>query len=590
MKRMSIHSKSIYVQLVMYSLIISLIPIVIISGLMFRKLKSMVMEELHEYHDQITAQYCQNLEEKLEQYRLSLDYLSNNTIILNTLTDAQGDPYRRGVTISEEVNKSLLLDQASEVRNCMIYSIIEDVPVYGGSVSMMREASREVWYLKQRASTENWFCYFALQKEKPVLSLIKNIEQLDTLNLTKTQLGIVKLDMDMQRLFSPAPLEGASQAAYDVIVYDQDFIFYSTIRDAEKLLEDYNALPREGLNSVRELDTFVIRQRELSDYGLGLLLLFDNKEVLERQRESWIIVLPMALVLTAIVLSIARLYSKSFSSRIERLVWKFKQAETGDLTIHDPIEGNDEIAVLDGHFSHMLTQLDQLIKTNYIQRLENKETQLRNLQLQINPHFLYNTLETISSIAAVRQVFVVCDMCQRLGEIFRYSLGKNYGEIVPLRLELDHIKNYIFIQKIRYGNRFKVCYNIEAGSEDYRIMRFLLQPIVENAIIHGLAGGNPAAPGTLEISVSLPANALTIQISDNGKGMEEQKVAELTAYINHTDKTEDTAGSIGIRNVHQRIRLACGGEYGVSIESRPGAGSRFTVRLPIIRGENDNET
>ena len=590
MKRMSIHSKSIYVQLVMYSLIISLIPIVIISGLMFRKLKSMVMEELHEYHDQITAQYCQNLEEKLEQYRLSLDYLSNNTIILNTLTDAQGDPYRRGVTISEEVNKSLLLDQASEVRNCMIYSIIEDVPVYGGSVSMMREASREVWYLKQRASTENWFCYFALQKEKPVLSLIKNIEQLDTLNLTKTQLGIVKLDMDMQRLFSPAPLEGASQAAYDVIVYDQDFIFYSTIRDAEKLLDDYNALPREGLNSVRELDTFVIRQRELSDYGLGLLLLFDNKEVLERQRESWIIVLPMALVLTAIVLSIARLYSKSFSSRIERLVWKFKQAETGDLTIHDPIEGNDEIAVLDGHFSHMLTQLDQLIKTNYIQRLENKETQLRNLQLQINPHFLYNTLETISSIAAVRQVFVVCDMCQRLGEIFRYSLGKNYGEIVPLRLELDHIKNYIFIQKIRYGNRFKVCYNIEAGSEDYRIMRFLLQPIVENAIIHGLAGGNPAAPGTLEISVSLPANALTIQISDNGKGMEEQKVAELTAYINHTDKTEDTAGSIGIRNVHQRIRLACGGEYGVSIESRPGAGSRFTVRLPIIRGENDNET
>ncbi len=590
MKRMSIHSKSIYVQLVMYSLIISLIPIVIISGLMFRKLKSMVMEELHEYHDQITAQYCQNLEEKLEQYRLSLDYLSNNTIILNTLTDAQGDPYRRGVTISEEVNKSLLLDQASEVRNCMIYSIIEDVPVYGGSVSMMREASREVWYLKQRASTENWFCYFALQKEKPVLSLIKNIEQLDTLNLTKTQLGIVKLDMDMQRLFSPAPLEGASQAAYDVIVYDQDFIFYSTIRDAEKLLEDYNALPREGLNSVRELDTFVIRQRELSDYGLGLLLLFDNKEVLERQRESWIIVLPMALVLTAIVLSIARLYSKSFSSRIERLVWKFKQAETGDLTIHDPIEGNDEIAVLDGHFSHMLTQLDQLIKTNYIQQLENKETQLRNLQLQINPHFLYNTLETISSIAAVRQVFVVCDMCQRLGEIFRYSLGKNYGEIVPLRLELDHIKNYIFIQKIRYGNRFKVCYNIEAGSEDYRIMRFLLQPIVENAIIHGLAGGNPAAPGTLEISVSLPANALTIQISDNGKGMEEQKVAELTAYINHTDKTEDTAGSIGIRNVHQRIRLACGGEYGVSIESRPGAGSRFTVRLPIIRGENDNET
>lgn len=589
MKRKFFHSKSIYVQLVVYSLLISLIPIVIISALMFRKLKSMVMEELHEYHDQITAQYCKNLEEKLEQYRISLEYLSNNTIILNTLTDAKGDPYIRGVTISEEVNKSLLLDQHSEVRNCMIYSIIDEVPVYGSSVSMMQEASREVWYLKQRASTEDWFCYFALQKEKPVLSLIRNIERLDTLNLTKTQLGIVKLDMDMQRTFSPAPLEGASQAAYDVIVYDEDAIFYSTIPNAGELLADYNALPARG-SSIQELDTFVIRHRELSDYSLNLLLLFDNREVLEKQRESWMIILPMALILTVMVLTFAWLYSKSFSSRIERLVWKFKQAETGDLALQDPIEGNDEIAALDGHFSHMLTQLDQLIRTNYIQQLENKETQLRNLQLQINPHFLYNTLETISSIAAVRQVFVVCDMCRRLGEIFRYSLGKNYGEIVPLRQELDHIKNYIFIQKIRYGNRFKVCYNIEEGSEDYKIMRFLLQPIVENAILHGLAGGNPEDPGVLEISVSLQDDALTVRIIDNGKGMDEQKVTELTQYINRADGKENAARSIGIRNVNQRIRLACGAEYGVSIESHPGMGSCFTVRLPVIRGEKDDET
>ena len=219
-----------------------------------------------------------------------------------------------------------------------------------------------------------------------------------------------------------------------------------------------------------------------------------------------------------------------------------------------------------------------------------RDAQIKALNSQINPHFLYNTLETISSIAAVRQVFVVCDMCQRLGEIFRYSLGKNYGEIVPLQQELDHIKNYIFIQKIRYGNRFQVCYNIEAGSEQYKIMRFLLQPIVENAILHGLAGGNPGDAGILEIAVALHTNALEIKVRDNGAGMEEQKVAELLEYINSGDIKEDAAKSIGIRNVNQRIKLACGEKYGVTIESYPAVGSCFTVRLPVIRGEEDNET
>ncbi len=590
MKRLFIHSRSIYAQLVMYSLFISLLPIIIISGIMFQKLKSMVMEELHEYHAQIASQYCQNLEEKLERYRMSLEFLSNNTIILNTLTDQRGNPYQRGVIISEEVNKSLLLEQGSEVRNCMVYSIMEEVPVYGVSVSMMQEASREVWYLKDRAMMENWFSYFALQKEKPVLSLVKNIEQLDTRNLKKNQLGIVKLDMDMERLFSPAHLEGEAEAAYDVIVYDRDEVFYSTVKEAGEFLSYYKTLPGDGAGSFQDVGTFVVGQRDLEGYGLALLLLFDNKEVLKRQQESWVIVLPIALALTAIVLAFSYLYSKSFSSRIERLGWKFKQAETGDLGIREPIQGNDEIAVLDRQFGHMLVQLDQLIKTNYIQQLENKETQLRNLQLQINPHFLYNTLETISSIAAVRQVFVVCDMCQRLGEIFRYSLGKNYGEIVPLQQELDHIKNYIFIQKIRYGNRFQVCYNIEAGSEQYKIMRFLLQPIVENAILHGLAGGNPGDAGILEIAVALHTNALEIKVRDNGAGMEEQKVAELLEYINSGDIKEDAAKSIGIRNVNQRIKLACGEKYGVTIESYPAVGSCFTVRLPVIRGEEDNET
>ena len=165
--------------------------------------------------------------------------------------------------------------------------------------------------------------------------------------------------MDMERLFSPAHLEGEAEAAYDVIVYDRDEVFYSTVKEAGEFLSYYKTLPGDGAGSFQDVGTFVVGQRDLEGYGLALLLLFDNKEVLKRQQESWVIVLPIALALTAIVLAFSYLYSKSFSSRIERLVWKFKQAETGDLGIREPIQGNDEIAVLDRQFGHMLVQLDR---------------------------------------------------------------------------------------------------------------------------------------------------------------------------------------------------------------------------------------
>ena len=247
-------------------------------------------------------------------------------------------------------------------------------------------------------------------------------------------------------------------------------------------------------------------------------------------------ILPLLLLLSVTVTGLIYWYSKDFSSRVELLVRKFRRAETGDLSVSEEIGGSDEIAVLDQQFNRMLGKLDQLIKTSYVQKLENKEAQLKNLQLQINPHFLYNTLETISSIAAVKQVFVVCDICGKLGEIFRYSLGKDYGEMVPLEQEMKHIKNYMFIQEIRHGNRLQVFYNIDVDAAHVYIPRFILQPIVENAISHGL--GNLTSVGTLEISAFEKKDRLYIRIEDDGEGMDQEKVAEIVRFINTAKPVE----------------------------------------------------
>lgn len=592
MKLEWIHSKPIFMQLVVFSLLISLIPILIIGTFLFRMLENMVISEMEDYHAQITSQYTKNIEEKLEQYQKSLRFISNNTMILSTLADKSQNPYIRGEIISEEVTKSLLLEKNSEIRNCMVYSMVKENPVYGNRASMIEEAGREIWYPKEQSVDEGWFSYFVLGDKEPLLSIVKKVEKLDTDSLTRTQLGIVKLDVYMTKLFAPAALSHDSNASYDVIAYSGDSeILYSTNADTAPVLQAYlknhdKENPKSG--SIQEINTYVVEQKDLDSYGMKLLFLFNNKEILERRAEIQWLVLPLIGVLILIIIGCSYVYSRGFSSRIALLLQKFRTAETGDLTIQAPIKGKDEIAELDHQFDHMLLKLDQLIKKNYIQQLENKENQLLNLQLQINPHFLYNTLETISSIAAVKQVFVVCDMCQRLGEIFRYSLGKDYGEIVTLEQELAHIKNYIFIQKIRYGNRFEVFYNIEVDDQKYYLPRFILQPIVENAIVHGL--GELTSTGTFEISAYEKDDMLCICIEDDGVGMDSQGVEALSAYINSTEPDKKKNKSIGIKNVNQRIKLFCGEQYGIIIKSHPYQGSRFTLRLPVVKGGEADET
>ena len=595
MKGKGIHSRSIFVQLLVFSLLASLVPTLLISIFLFYKLDRTAQAEVQDYHDQITSQYMKNIEEKLQQYRNSLEVIANNTVILSTLTDETLNPYDKGELVSKEVNNSLLLEKQSEVRNCMIYSSVQDCKIYGRRASMMQQASREVWYLQERAMKDDCFSYFALKDSEPILSLVKDIEELDTEHLSRSQLGIIKLDVAMKRLFVPAATDSEENATYDVIVYKNEGedakILYQTLKEnGSEILKKYwsdTAKEETGANSEGLIDTYTVAGQTLEDYGLNLLFLFDNQDSLEKRAEIIETILPLLLLLMIAVTGVIYWYSKDFSSRVELLVKKFRRAETGDLSVSEKISGTDEIAVLDQQFNRMLGKLDQLIKTSYVQKLENKEAQLKNLQLQINPHFLYNTLETISSIAAVKQVFVVCDICGKLGEIFRYSLGKDYGELVPLEQEMTHIKNYMFIQKIRYGDRLQVFYNIDVDAAHVYIPRFILQPIVENAISHGLS--NLTSVGTLEVSAFEKKDRLYIEIEDDGEGMVREKVAEITRFIN-TAQPGEGKKNIGIRNVNQRIKLAYGEAYGITIRSAPYQGSRFTIQLPIMRKGEEDET
>ncbi len=582
MKLRGRYSHTIFKQLVSFTLLIGVVPLIIISIIQFDRMKKMAEEEMIRSHQQVISQYMKSVEEKLTQYQYKIALTSNSTVIQEEMLNAEANPYTKGARISEEVTKYLMLEQTGEVSSCMVYSMLEELPVYGKRVSMISNAQREGWYRQDGALENGWYTYYAWGIETGLLAMVREIISYDYTDLSVRKLGIVKLDIRLRELFEPAKANDSD--SFFVLLYDDsDTEVYRSDGLEENVFAQFlKSKEREngGSESPVILEPYIIYQECLEDYGIWLLFLFENSELLGIRGEVFSWIFPAIFVIAVLVIGMSFYYTRNFSQRVQLLLGKIRSVESGDLCVRESIEGNDEIAALDKEFGHMVRELNRLIEKNYIQQLENKETQLRNLQLQINPHFLYNTLETISSMAAINHSFAICDICEKLGEVFRYSLGKNYDEFVTVEQEIHHTQNYIFIQQIRFSNRFKVVYHLDKSLSQKRVLRFILQPIVENAILHGLA--NLPEEGVLEISTRMEEECLVIGIEDSGVGMSLEKMEELRKYIDAAQAFDEKKHSIGVRNVHQRIKMACGEQFGIRISGALHQGSCFELWLPLL--------
>ena len=203
------------------------------------------------------------------------------------------------------------------------------------------------------------------------------------------------------------------------------------------------------------------------------------------------------------------------------------------------------------------------------------------LQSQINPHFLYNTLQIIDIIAEQEGIDVICSVCRSLSRMFRYSINRG-KEIIPLSSEIEHVKDYIYIQKLRFKDRIEVIFDIDEDIMKNKMIKLMLQPLVENAMIHGVE----SKKGTCIITISAKkADGNTIlTVEDTGVGMDEQQLQSLRDSINdeivHAEIDSTERKSIGLKNVNARIRLYFGENYGLSIDSKLNLGTKVTLTIP----------
>ena len=237
-----------------------------------------------------------------------------------------------------------------------------------------------------------------------------------------------------------------------------------------------------------------------------------------------------------------------------------------------------------------LVKLQSMLDTNELISATKKQAQYLALQNQINPHFLYNTLEGIRGEALMAGLHNVAEMTEALATFFRYTIS-NVEQLVTLEDELDNIENYYIIQQYRFGERIHL--SVECGEEDrdqlmkYRLPKLTLQPIVENAIIHGIE--RKVGRGNIRIKLESTAKRLLITVTDDGVGMSETRLEELRRKLDapsfdYVKPDTEKKGGIAVVNVNNRIRLLFGEEYGVTVCSTVGVGTDVEITLPLITG------
>jgi two-component system sensor histidine kinase YesM len=281
------------------------------------------------------------------------------------------------------------------------------------------------------------------------------------------------------------------------------------------------------------------------------------------------------------LLFLSILYSKMFSNPIRAIITEMKKVEEGNFKVDIKIKAEDEIGQIAEGFLRMTNRLEEYIRTSLLAQIRRKEAEISSLKAKIKPHFLYNSLEIIRMNAVANDDESTAELALLLADQMRYSLGQ-IDEKVPLYRELEMIRNYFAFIDIRYNHKITLNIIVDQALNKAQVLSLMVQPIVENAVIHGL---KPSGQGQVRITAERQNKDLAIRVMDNGVGMDETKVVELIGQLNRDDGIAgDDPGrnSLGLKNVHDRLRYIFGKSYGISINSAPQIGTSVTMLLPLI--------
>lgn len=408
-----------------------------------------------------------------------------------------------------------------------------------------------------------------------VFSLAKAVQDPETGEV----LGVILLDIRHDIIQSSINGVTIGEKGFVFVMDQEDNIVYTPVNGIVYRVNPKWVKAMEPMSVQIQGGSYQIRS-ELSPYtGWRTVGVFSMDEVMSSVNTIVYILFTCVIISLVLVVIVSFKFSRTLTNPIFKLKRLMKQAESGDLTVRFNFEHNDEIGELGQSFNHMIARIDQLIQMVYVEQENKRTAEMKSLQEQIKPHFLYNTLDTISWMARDYDAEDIVRLVDALTNMFR--IGLSHGkDIITVKEEITHVSNYLYIQKIRYKDKLNYVIHVDESLYAIEVPKLILQPLVENAIYHGVKAKRGG--GTITITGVPEGENLVFTVQDNGAGMPQEKVEELNRRMSERSVLDEQK-SFGLFYIRERIQLCYGKGYGVHVESALGEGTRVTITLPLYQ-------
>lgn len=567
--------------------VLLLSAVLIITGVSMRYTRNSIFENSSVYTQNIIKQMNQNIDSYI-------DYMENIAYMISSNEDVQ--EYLFGDNVDDGIRERLLnqfktiLDGRSDIRNLGIIGINGRKLINDGkqSVNPDLKLSTQEWYLDALQKPEgplltSSHVQHIVSGERPwVITLSRGIRNFSNGGEKE---GVFFIDLNYSAISELCDQNTIGTKGYVFILDESGNIVYHPQQQ-----QLYNELQTENIALITDTEDDTVRTgtgnkgklyciSRSNKTGWTVVGCMSVSELLKKSNQAQSIYVLISAILMIVALIFSSFLAKGLTYPIQRLRDSMARVQEGDFNGADvEIDSENEIGSLTRSFNVMTHRIQELMEQNVKDQEAKRKSELKALQSQINPHFLYNTLDSIIWMAEGKKYEEVVLMTASLARLLRQSIS-NEDEVVPISREVEYAKGYLTIQKMRYKDKLEFQIDVEPSILNIPLIKLVLQPIIENAIYHGLK--YKESKGLLLVKGFMKDGNAVLKVIDDGVGMDEETLAHI--YDRH--KVNYHSNGVGVYNVQKRLKLYYGENYGITYESEQGVGTTATITIPGIQEE-----
>ena len=562
--------------------VLVLSAVVVVTGVSMKFTNTSIFENSSEYTHTIIQQMNQNIDSYID-YMENIAYLiSSNEDVQDYLFDEKIDNEGRYRILNQF---QTILDSRSDIRNVGIISKNGRMLINDGSKSVNQDLD---------LNTQEWYATALEKPNGPILtsSHVQHIisgERPWVITLSRgirdrsgsgEKEGVFFIDLNYSAISGLCDQSTVGTKGYAFILDAKGNIVYHPQQQ-----QLYNELQTENISLIMDTDEDTVLTGTGNDgklysisrsekTGWTVVDCTNVKELLSKSRQAQSVYVLTAIILVIVALLFSRFMARSITLPIQKLRDSMKKVQEGDFSVSDVVvDSKNEIGSLTKSFDVMTHRIHELMEQNVHEQEEKRKSELKALQSQINPHFLYNTLDSIIWMAEGKKNEEVVLMTASLARLLRQSIS-NEDEVVPIANEVEYARGYLTIQKMRYKDKLEFQIEVDSSILYIPLIKLVLQPIIENAIYHGLK--YKESKGLLIVKGFMKDGNAVLQVIDDGVGMDEETLAHI--YDKH--KVNYHSNGVGVYNVQKRLKLYYGEDYGITYTSELGKGTTATITIP----------